>query len=360
MTDRKISLGQGMTVLFLALFPLGTECIPGALWQVGTAAWLCPLLAGAVVVGVAALLSRTPVLGQGDLGERIARQWGRRTGRVLAGLFFLWGLYVTTAHAVRIGGRLSDSLRASPVLLTAVVLVLAGWFASGGVPAFARACEIFVLAVGFGFGLIVLFGAFRLEGTQVLLWDWGELAQVPRGALSTIGMLAVGGYLLFLLGDIRPEQRSRRRVLLRLGTLFVLLAVALVLVLGRLGAPLAAEIDAPFFQMVSGLGFEGAFQRLEGLVSALWILGDVVLVGLLLLCLGRLLGQATERGEEKRWGWLAAGLAFLGSWNVAYWNKVLAGPILPLGNLAALVVLVVCLGLTGRKTKKSKKFEKRD
>ncbi len=360
MTDRKISLGQGMTVLFLALLPLGTEGIPPSLWQVGAAAWLCPLLAGAVVVGVAALLSRTPVLGRGDLGEQLARRWGRRTGRVLAALFFLWGLYVTSAHAARIGGRLSDGLRASPLLLTAVVLVLAGWLAAGGVPAFARACEIFVLAVGFGFGLIVLFGAFRLEWGQVLLWDGGELSQVPRGALSTVGMLAVGGYLLFLLGDIRPEQRSRRRVLLRLGTLFVLLAVAMVLVLGRLGAPLAAEIDAPFFQMVSGLGFEGAFQRLEGLVSALWVLGDVVLVGLLLLCLQRLLGQVTERGEDRRLGWIAVGLAFLGSWNVTYWDKVLAGPVLPLGNLVALAVLVVCLVAARGKKKKSKKIEKRD
>lgn len=356
MTDRKISLGQGLTVLFLALLPLGTEGIPASLWQAGAAAWLCPLLAGAVGIGVAALLSRRPVLGRGDLGEQIAKRWGRRAGRGLAALFFLWGLYVTTAHAARIGGRLSDGLRASPVLLTAVVLVLAGWLAAGGVPAFARACEIFVLAVGFGFGLILLFGAFRLEWSQVLLWDWGELAQVPRGAASTIGVLAVGGYLLFLLGDIRPEQRSRRRVLLRLGTLFVLLAGAMVLVLGRLGAPLAAEIDAPFFQMVSGLGFEGAFQRLEGLVSALWVLGDVVLVGLLLLCLGRLLAQVTGRREDRRLGWIAAGLAFLGSLNGAYWNKVLAGPVLPVGNLVALGVLVVCLVGVREKKEKIKKI----
>ena len=355
MTDRKISLGQGLTVLFLALLPLGTEGIPASLWQVGAAAWLCPLLAGVVAIGVAALLSRRPVLGRGDLGEQIAKRWGRRAGRGLAALFFLWGLYVTAAHAARIGGRLSDGLRASPVLLTAVVLVLAGWLASGGVPAFARACEIFVLAVGFGFGLIVVFGAFRLEGAQVLLWDWRELAQVPRGALSMVGMLAVGGYLLFLLGDIRPEQRSRRRVLLRLGILFALLAAAVVLVLGRLGAPLAAEIDAPFFQMVSGLGFEGAFQRLEGLVSALWVLGDVVLVGLLLLCLGRLLGQMAGRGEDRRLGWIAAGLAFLGSLNETYWNQVWAGSVVPVGNLVALAVLVVCLVGVGRGEKKNQK-----
>ena len=54
-------------------------------------------------------------------------------------------------------------------------------------------------------------------------------------------------------------------------------------------APWRSRSDRPFLQMVSGLGFEGAFQRLEELVSALWVLGDVALLGLLLLCLGRLL-----------------------------------------------------------------------
>ena len=40
MTDRTISLRQLMTVLFLALFPLGTEQLPGRLSAVGAAAWL--------------------------------------------------------------------------------------------------------------------------------------------------------------------------------------------------------------------------------------------------------------------------------------------------------------------------------
>ena len=93
MTDRTISLRQLMTVLFLALFPLGTEQLPGRLSAVGAAAWLCPILAGGIAVALVALLGRSPVLGQGDLGQRIAQRWGQRTGRVLAGLFLLWGLY---------------------------------------------------------------------------------------------------------------------------------------------------------------------------------------------------------------------------------------------------------------------------
>lgn len=142
--------------------------------------------------------------------------------------------------------------------------------------------------MGFGFFLIFLFGVFRLQWDEVLLWNWQELSQVPQGVFTAGGTVAAGGYVLFLLGDVRPEEKSRGTVMRRLGGLFLLLGAGMLLVLGRLGADLAAQINRPFFQMVSGLGFEGAFQRLEELASALWVLGDAALLGLLLLCLRRL------------------------------------------------------------------------
>lgn len=359
MNDTKISLRQLTTLLFLTLLTLGTEQLPGRLSAVGAAAWLCPLLAGGVTVALAAWVSRRPLLGQGDLCGNLIRCWGERRGRLAAGLFLLWGLVLTAAQAARIGSRLSDSLRASPLLITAVVLLLAGWMASGGLPAFARACEIFALAVGFGFFLIVLFGAFRLRWDYILLWDWRELAQVPRGALSAGGTLAAGGYALFLLGDVRPAPKARRKTLRNLAGLFLLLAVGVVLVLGRLGPDLAARVNRPFFQMVSGLGFEGAFQRLEELASALWVLGDVALLGLLLLVLGRLAAQVLARPIRKSMGWTVTGLAFLGSVPVAGWSGGRTGELLSAGNLVALALLLLCLEGIRKKSKNLKKFEKR-
>ena len=358
MKDRTISLRQLMTVLFLALFPLGTEQLPGRLSAVGAAAWLCPILAGGIAVALVALLGRSPVLGQGDLGQRIAQRWGQRTGRVLAGIFLLWGLYLTAAHAARIGSRLSDSLRASPILITAVALLLAGWMASGGLPAFARACEVFALVVGFGFFLIFLFGVFRLQWDEVLLWNWQELSQVPQGVFTAGGTVAAGGYVLFLLGDVRPEEKSRGTVMRRLGGLFLLLGAGMLLVLGRLGADLAAQINRPFFQMVSGLGFEGAFQRLEELASALWVLGDAALLGLLLLCLRRLAAQLLGRKESKKQGWGITGIVLLGSIPIAYWNQIIAGNLLPMGNLAALAISVLCMCLVRKQSKNLKKLKK--
>ena len=207
--------------------------------------------------------------------------------------------------------------------------------ASGGLPAFARACEVFALAVGFGFFLIFLFGVFRLQWDEVLLWNWQELSQVPQGVFTAGGTVAAGGYVLFLLG------------------------AGMLLVLGRLGADLAAQINRPFFQMVSGLGFEGAFQRLEELASALWVLGDAALLGLLLLCLRRLAAQLLGRKESKKQGWGITGIVLLGSIPIAYWNQIIAGNLLPMGNLAALAISVLCMCLVRKQSKNLKKIEKR-
>lgn len=355
MRDHKISVRQLRTILFLALLPLATELLPNRLHRAGSGAWLCPLLAGAAALLLALLFRKRKFLGNGDLGSQMARRWGKGGSRVLTALFFLWGLFLLTAHASRLGGRLADSLRASPILLTGAVLLLAGWMTAKGLPAFARACEVFALAVGFGFALILLFGIFRLRWGYVLLFTAEELGQVPGGALSTLGTLALGLYAFFMIGDVREEEGSGGRMRGALAGWFVLAAAAVLLVLGRFGPALMGEIDRPFFQMVSGLGFQGAFQRLEELASALWVLGDEALLGLLLLSLRRLLAQTTGWKEGQAMGWSLTALVFAGALGTAFWNRVMDGPILPMGNLLFGAGILLILAFSRKNEKSSKK-----
>lgn len=353
MKERRVSLTQLLKGLTLALFPLGTQRLFHWLAPAGSAAWLCPLAAGAAVVLLGALLGRRT--GWGDpLGP-----WKGKGGRILALLLLLWGLFLTAAHAARVGSRLADALGGSSLLMTVLILALAGWMAAGGLPAFLRACEIFSLAVGAGFVFILLSGVFRLQWDYVLLWQGQELAQVPLGALSAAGTLAAGCYVLLLLPQVTLEEGGRRRVLGRLGGLFAALSAAMLLVLGRFGPALTSQIHRPFFQMVAGLGFEGAFQRLEGLVSALWVLGDVALLGLLLLSLQPLLDRLAGPGFGGRRVWAVTGAVLLLSLPAGFWQVVLEGPILPAGNLLAGGLILTLSLLSGRREKTLKKFQKR-
>ena len=338
MKNRTISHRQLLTVVFLALFPLGTEVLFSRWADAGAAGWLCPILAGAVGVGLVLLVGRRGVATSGE-----------GMNRVLAGVLLLWGLFFGGAQACRTGIRLSDALGASPAFMTAALLALAAWMAAGGLPAFARACEIFLLALGAATALILVGGVFRLRWDWVLLWTPQELAGVPLGALECLGLLSVGCYGLFLIKDVAPEEGAVGRTCRMMGRIGLLLGAVGVLILGRFGGALTGQIDRPFFQMVSGLGLEGAFQRLEQLASALWALGDLALLGFLLLCLLRLTAYMTGREERPGWAWVLAALLFLLSLPVALWGKVLAGPILWVGNLAAGGVILAVFAVKKKK-----------
>ena len=148
-----------------------------------------------------------------------------------------------------------------------------------------------------------------------------DLRALPRGAARTMGTLSVGLYGLVLLEDAEPIQRGPSWS----AALFLPLALGTLLVTGRLGPGLAGRVRTPFFQMVSGLGFQGAFQRLEELVSALWLLGDLTLLALLLLALRRLLSGAAGRAETAAMGWLTAAAILVLALCRSLWGSALEG-----------------------------------
>ena len=349
MDKRKIAPGQLAGLVFLSLLTLGTETLPARLAFAGSAAWLCPLAAGGVVRLFAGLLVRRPLAGRTLLS-------GKRHpagSRVLGTLLLLWGLFVMAVQADRVGKRLSEDLRGSALLLSAAALLLAAWMASGGLASLARAGQIFTMAVGLSFFIIVLFGLPGLRWDWIVLWTGEEIKQLPHGLSEVLGELSVGLYALLFLEDLELKGEERRGAG-SLAALFPLLSLAGLLVLGRLGPGLAGEITRPFLQMVSGLGFRGAFQRLEELVSALWLPGDLILLALLFLSQRRLTARILRREETQSLVWIPA-LAVLGALLFRLPESGWQGsPVLEFGGLTAGVILVFLAMIS----KKSEKIEK--
>ena len=106
----------------------------------------------------------------------------------------------------------------------------------------------------------------------------------------------------------------------------MLSAALALLTAGLLSPAVAARLEGPFFVAA---GLLGDTARLEGLVSALWLLPDLTLIGLL----------SRSWGEER---WPA--LAVLASLGTALTGAVglLAEPALPLGCIL-LAILTVAL-----------------
>lgn len=177
------------------------------------------------------------------------------------------------------------------LVLLALPLVWMGW---GKAAAFFRATEILWLAVGVTTAAVLLLGAPRLEWVWVLEPSGGWLESLEGG----IVMMATGLFVFPHLYKVEEEPGGVHRGLLWLGWLGVLGAALGLLTAGLLSPAVAAELDDPFF---AAAGLLGDSARLEGLISALWLLPDLVLAGLL-----------SRSWGERRWPALAV-VAALGA-----------------------------------------------
>ena len=77
----------------------------------------------------------------------------------------------------------------------------------------------------------------------------------------------------------------------------LLLALTQGVILANLGPGLVREVDVPFFALAKSVGVEGAFQRAESAVAALWIFADLVLAGLVVSAQRQLLREITCHGD---------------------------------------------------------------
>ena len=107
-------------------------------------------------------------------------------------------------------------------------------------------------------------------------------------------------------GDARLGRRWLWGTCLAL-TLLQLGAVA------QLGASLCARVEVPFFEMARGVGMKGAFQRVESVVMAFWVLSDFVWLGTLLFAIKAMAGSLLGPKWARRSPVAAAVLAFLGA-----------------------------------------------
>lgn len=287
MTEDRISMRQLMVLLFAALLSPAVRVLPVRTAETaGRAGWLSSLLALPVMLGlcwVMDALFRDAKAGEGL--EGIARQaLGRPLGRVLTFLYLLWGLFLLCANARLFGLRfLTTSYRNAPLLFfLAAALLMVLWMARKPLQAFARAAELFYLALAICLALTLAFGMLRVKASNILP-VWTE--DLPDTVRSARPALAVGGYAVFgaFLGGTVERRPGDRRRMMRWAAAFCLVLTALQLVcLGNFGPGLTQRMDTPYFMMVKGIGVSGAFERVESVVIALWVLSDLVLLGLLI------------------------------------------------------------------------------
>ena len=222
-----------------------------------------------------------------------------------------WVLRRTAQRIAYMGGSQANLLWI--LVLLVLPLVWIGW---GKAAAFFRLVEILWLA------MVAILAALLILMIPNVYWPYLLLGLENWRPL----------FVLPYISKVEPGKGNRRRGL----TWFVALGVAGVvltgLTAGVLSPALAGQLREPFFAAV---GVLGSTARLEGLISALWLLPDLTLTGLLAQTWGRKPRPAIATA-------LALGLALTGI--VQNFSVELIG-----GGTLALVILTLLIPSTGEK-----------
>ena len=288
MSDTPITMRQLLSVLLAALLSPAIRVLPGgAARAAGEAGWLSPLLALPIALALCWVLFQVlAALPPGTgLAEACPLVLGKAGGKLALALCLLWGLLQLSVTVRMCGQRfLITGYRNRPVVFYMVVLLaVALWMARGRLAALGRAGEVFRTVLAVTLGVVLLLAAFQME-PENLFPIWTE--DLPAAGAAVVPVLSLVGYAVpgaFLAGGLRRQEGDRAGALRWTARLCLLLSALLLVALGCLGPDLIARVEQPFFVMVKGIGVQGAFQRVESVVMALWVLSDLMLIGMLVL-----------------------------------------------------------------------------
>lgn len=285
------------------------EVLPGLTAQAaGEAAWLTGLLAFFPFLLLYWLLASL-LRGERGLAAAYRDSLGRWLGKGVSILYMVWGIYLMAAEGRLYAERLlaAGYRSAPPAVFTAILLGVLLWVGRKKLAGFARAAEICYLALALAVALVLAFSILGATPEYVLPVWFSDLPAAAAATLIPVGALSCGVYGAFLTGRVIPREGDRRRGALWLAAGCGALALLQFGVLAQLGAGLSGQLDAPFFEVARGVGVQGAFQRVEAVVIAVWIFSDFILLGLLLFAI-------REAGREtfgEKWGRRCVPIALL-------------------------------------------------
>ena len=335
MKGELLSKGQWGALLWLAALAPAAELLPAVGLEAGRGAWLTPAAAGLILL---------PLLWLTREGNCIGRGAALLCGGWMEVLLVL--RLILCSRRMLWSGQRDGAVWFFLLTLTALAL----WMSGGKITALGRSGQI-CLALLLSAAAVVL--GLSLPGVRAdrILPLWTEdagpvLLTAVRGAGSLCWAVLPA---LFL----PAKPRSGKSLALWGGGGCLLLTFAQLIIVGNLGVGLCTRSESAFFALTKSVGVEGAFQRVESVVTALWMISDLILCVLLTRGVGACVQRICPRLDREGVGSFAllaaAGVALWGTrWgaSVAEWNRDWVW----LGNLTACFVAVVGVAIV-KKTK---------
>ena len=338
MRQGKITHTQLTALIWAGVLAPAAERLPVlTVERAGRGAWLAVVCAIPLVLAGGWLLSG--LSREGGAARTLRRCLGPWAGRGVLLIYLCWFELLLALRLRLCAQRLLSTGRRDGSLWFFLVVTagLALWMGMGKLSAFARTGQVLLAVLLATGGIVLLLSAGQVRPERLLPLSWEEGTAAVWGALPAAGVLGWGVCGAFLAGQVaRSEDRGRWHWIFWGAGGCGLLALAQGIIIGNLGAELAGELESPFFALAKSVGVEGAFQRVESVVAALWTFSDLAMAGLLLFGIRALWKETgppeTERKSAAVFLLLAMLLAlslFSGGAETALWSRY----VIPPGNL---------------------------
>ena len=277
-----LSMRQLMAILWAGLLGPAAELLPGTAARAGGAEGLGLAVLGGVML-VSGWIFWRLTQGSESLAQGFLDAFGGLLGKAILFIYMVWCQLLLTVRLRQSAQRLlSGGQRdGAPWFFILVLTLMALWFARGRLGAFGRAGELMFVGLAVTGCVVLVLALVQVRGENLIgTWEW-NVDTMRDLILPGSGVLGYGIFAAFL---VQPkEMRAVGRKWIGwtvLGCLALILAQTIAL--GVFGPKLTGQLPSPFFQLAKGVGVEGAFQRVESVVAAVWTFSDLVLLGGLL------------------------------------------------------------------------------
>lgn len=301
MERKKLSGGQFGILTFVMMMAPIVHAVPARSIDARRASWLLPLLAVLPLVCLMFFLfrclSRMPA--DSGLGDVYHLAFGSRWGKICCGLSALWTVTVMVADLRFYAERYVSAVypEAGKLVFYLAMAALELWIVREDLSALFRAGKIFfwVVTLTLAAVLLLAIGKIRLYN----LWPvtdtgWREMGLGALRLSTAVSAVVPAG---FLLGKVQWKTRKSGAVWWVAALTGVAMGIA-VSILGVFGPELSQRLQVPFFTLAKEVSVTGAMERLESIISAMWMMTDTALMGVLTFSAEQTLRQVA--GEAKR------------------------------------------------------------
>ena len=293
--EGRVSLKQLVVLTFCGLLSPLTRVIPSQTGGLaGAGGWLGPLIAlPAFLLALWLMDGSMRRLPRGaGLGGLYRIGFGPVAGRAASLVTFLW-LLVTAAVSLRFcaEGFVSSIYSGTGIWMFLLALIAVVWWVSAhGAAAVCRMGQVFFYILCITVGVVLVFA---LPGVRLYhIWPvWLEgWDSVLLSALPVLSILGYSVPVLFYRGTLGESRGGFAMAAAWFTALCVVISLMGLVIIGTFGWQMAVRFQLPFFSLAKEVTLLSIVERLESVVTALWVFSDIALLGAFLLA-------ATEQAQ---------------------------------------------------------------